>query len=140
MTERDGTETGADRYRRQRLRYGAFVGGSVVAAAIAGGSMFFAVWTREAGETIAPALAIVLTILWVVGMIASNWLYLKKADELTWSRMGEAALFGMGFLSLFYPAWLILATSGIVAEPDALGLYLAAIASTALFYYWKKFR
>jgi hypothetical protein len=139
MTEASANE-GTLKYKRdQRRRVAVFIA-SLAMVGLACAGIYFAGQFERTGRTIDPALAIALTLLFAVGTVIGNWLYLKNSDELVWANHLSASFWALAALLILYPAWLILWAGGLVDEPDAKGLYIITFTAAGLVYFWKKFR
>ena len=136
----DSLNQGTLKYKRDQRRRVAVLIASILIVLPACAGIYFAGEVQRTGQSIDPAFAIGLTLLFAVGTVISNWLYLKNVDELVWANHLTASFWALAVLLILYPAWLILWAGGLVAEPNAQGLWIITFAAAAVVYFWKKFR
>jgi len=136
----DANANGTRKYKRDQLRRTLTFGAAASIALLAGLLLGYA---RKTGAATAggldPMAAAGLALLFVVGMVAANWIYLRNADELTWTNNVRASFWALMLLAILYPAWLILWTGGLTPAPDAETLYLVTLFSAGIIYLWKRF-
>lgn len=129
---------------KQRLSRINAVIGTMFAMGLASGFLIGFFEDEKAGlvaaSSIPPWLAITSAIVFVIAVSYGSWKLMQVSDEhervihtKTTEVAGNVMLIG-------YPAWFILWKGGLVAEPDALWLFLAGIVSSALAFAWYKFR
>jgi uncharacterized membrane protein YciS (DUF1049 family) len=130
----------SEEYKSQRRRYWAIFAVSLVIA-LAAASTFVAAerMKRDAGA-VDPLIAILLAAVFVIGTVIANWIYLRSSDELVRANNYAAAFWGMAFLLIAYPAWLILWMGQLVPEPNARDLYLMTGIAATVGYVWNRFR
>jgi uncharacterized membrane protein YciS (DUF1049 family) len=130
----------SEEYRSQRRRYWAIFTISLVIATAAASTFVAAERIKQSSGAVDPAIAILLAVVFVVGTVIANWIYLRSSDELVRANNYAAAFWGMAFLLIAYPTWLILWMGQLVPEPNARGLYLMSLVAATVGYAWKRFR
>jgi hypothetical protein len=129
----------SEEYKSQRRRYWAIFAISMAIAAAAASTFVAADRMKRASGAVDPAIAILLAAVFVVGTVFANWIYLRSSDELVRANNYAAAFWGMAFLLISYPTWLILWMGQLAPEPNAEGLYIMTGMAAALAYAWKRF-
>jgi hypothetical protein len=113
-----------------------FVAAALAAAAAgASGYLFAADWSPFG---LTPAHAIGFASLFLVGLIAANWLYLAKADELARADYVKAAASGMAVAVLLLPVWLILWMARLLPRPEIHAVYWIILASAVAVFAWRR--
>jgi predicted Na+-dependent transporter len=130
----------SEEYKSQRRRYWAIFTVSLVIAIAAASTFVAADRIKRSSGAVDPAIAILLTVVFVIGTVIANWMYLRSSDELVRANNSAAAFWGMAFLLISYPAWLILWMGQLVPEPNARGLYLMSCVAATIGYAWNRFR
>lgn len=87
-----------------------------------------------------PGMAIMLTILWVVGLAVASFFFHRSVDD------HERYAYQMGSVAGFYafvipcPAWWVLARAGLAPPVEAMPLFALTMIVNAAVYAWFKFR
>jgi hypothetical protein len=136
---REGDE-GTPKYKKDQRRRAVMVIASILLAIVATAAVISGIEIGRGGGDLSPTLAILLALLFVIGFIVSNWLYLRNVDELEWANNFSAGFWSLLTLTALYPTWLVLWSGDLVPEPDAEGLYLITLGSAGAFYLWKRLR
>ncbi|MDM7967706.1 hypothetical protein [Blastomonas fulva] len=91
-------------------------------------------------NSIPPWLAVASAILFVVATTIGSWKLMQVSDELERTIHIKTTVVAGNVMLIGYPTWFILWKGGIVPEPDALWLFLAGFAASAIAYAWYKLR
>ncbi len=91
-------------------------------------------------DAISPAVAILLSLLWTVGLMVSLIIYHRNVDDhemLAYRRGGLA-----GFYAFIFPCpvWWVLARADLAPPVEAMPLFALSLTANALAYLWFKFR
>lgn len=88
------------------------------------------------GSAIPATVAILLTMLWIVGAGGGTWMMMRRADEHERAIDDWGLAMGARFTGIGYPVWLLLWKGRLAPEPDHVTLFLLffAVCGTALIY------
>jgi drug/metabolite transporter (DMT)-like permease len=128
-----------ERAERIRSRH---LSGVFAALMLLGGVIGAALYYLQHGETgaLPAAVAIALTLLYVVGTSLGSWYFFRRTDEVELRDNLLAGTWALYFYSLLYPAWFFLWKGRLVSEPDHEILFIGTMIVLSAAYFWKKIR
>jgi hypothetical protein len=108
----------------------------VVAIAIVVGTALFG----KADHGVAPAWAIVFSLLYVGVLLFSAWRGRRTVDEVE-ARAGIRAMaVGTAVFGLVFPPWLFLGGAGLLPPADGTIMMMIVFVSVMIAYLWQRFR
>lgn len=87
-----------------------------------------------------PAIAILIAIAFIIGLVIYPLYTLKHVDELEVHINANAAAFGGLAMLVGFPVWQVLAVGGLLPDPTAIGLFAIGFVVSMGLYIWFKIR
>ncbi|WP_203309443.1 MULTISPECIES: hypothetical protein [Sphingomonas] len=83
--------------------------------------------------------AILIAVAWGIVLPLISWRWERVVDEHERQAYRDGAVAGFYVMGVGAPMWWILARGGLVPAVDAIGLYVATMAATAVVWLWRKY-
>ncbi len=96
--------------------------------------------TMILGGALTRTMAIMLSLLWLVGMTVAMTLFHRNIDDHEREAYNIGALWGFYAFVLPCPVWWVLARADLVPPVDAMLLFLLSVVANGLGWMWFKFR
>ncbi len=144
MTEASMAEVDWEVRARQRRRRFNMVVGTLFGIGLLSGLLVGFFEDEQAGllsaSSIPPWLAVISAAMFLVSTTFGSWKLMQVSDELARVIHTKTTVMAGNAMLIAYPTWFILWKGGIVAEPDALWLFLIGMAASVIAYAYYKLR